>query len=73
MSDQLGKIQSDLEWIKNRMESNDNVHDKILKILDGNGTMGICGKVAILWYGHSWVVGLCGVVIGALVTKWLDA
>ena len=64
------QLQADVRWIREALEKDNVAIEKISKTLDGNGGLGLCGKVAVLWYGHSWVVGLCGFVVGFMVTKW---
>jgi len=43
--------------------------DEILKLLNGNGSLGLVSMVLILWRSYIWVAGLCGVVVGAGVMK----
>lgn len=71
MTEELAQLKSDIQWIRHRLEQGDEAMNRMVHILDGNGSLGLVGKVAILWHGHGWVIGLVGVVVGALLTKWI--
>ena len=50
----------DNEW-HNRIEEK---VDKVLKILNGNGQIGLCAKVSILWKTSLFII--CGVVLAVI-------
>jgi hypothetical protein len=63
--------QDSLDDIRNNMREVRTQIGEIHKLLNGNGKIGLVGMVMILWRGHSWVVGLCGVVLGMLASQIL--
>lgn len=61
----LATIETDLKWIKGRLEAENSLLDRMAAILDGNGKLGIVTKVTVLWYGQVWLVGALGALLGA--------
>ena len=37
--------------------------EEIKKILNGNGKIGLCAKVELLWGNRKWILTACGTVI----------
>ena len=65
----LASIETDLKWIKGRLEAEDSLLERLTAILDGNGKLGMVTKVAVLWYGQVWLVGVVGTLLGAGLMK----
>ena len=57
--------------LKDQIEKLQHRLDEIYVLLNGNGKLGLVGMVLIMWRAQAWIVGLCGVVVGAVLTRIL--
>lgn len=65
---QIRDMANDLQYLRQRIDSQTSSIDSIKNTLRGNGQLGIVAKVSILWNVHIWGVGLIGVALGSLIT-----
>lgn len=57
--------------LKKQIENVQHRVDEIHRLLNGNGKLGIVGMVLVMWRAQAWIIGLCGVVVGAVLTRIL--
>lgn len=64
MTGDFKTLESQIDQLQHRL-------DEIYKLLNGNGKLGIVGMVLVMWRAQAWIIGLCGVVVGAVLTRIL--
>ncbi len=65
IQDVLDEIRLEREERQSQHQENKKSNDRIWKLLNGNGKMGFCAKVNVMWWGF---VVISGATLTAIVT-----